>query len=117
VEKTGIDCHLPIGSSNAPTKPPTNLSAPSKPLVGGWYPIFFDQYSPEKIQALIANINSGKVASLEIQYDQNLPLANKLAQQITTETRLQVSLAQSSPPDSPGVTYERNRVTIIVRSK
>ena len=117
VEKTGIDFHLPIGNSNASTKPPANLSAPSKPLVGGWYPIFFDQYSPEKIQALIANINSGKVASIEIQYDQNLPLANKLAQQITTETRLQVSLAQSSPPDSPGVTYERNRVTIIVRSK
>ena len=117
VEKTGIDFHLPIETSEAPIKVAANPSAPSQPLVGGWYPIFFDQYSPEKLSTLLANINSGRVASIQIQYDQNAALAKKLAQQIATETRFQVSLTQSSPPDSPGVSYERNRVTLIVRSK
>jgi endonuclease G len=85
--------------------------------VGGWYPIFFDQYSAVKLAALISNIKAGKVASVQIQYDRNLELAQKLTQEIQSQSSLQVTLSQSSPPDSPNVFYERNRVTAIVRSK
>ena len=118
IQKTGIDFHLPIevGGSKS-SKPSEKSSSEAKPMVGGWYPVFFDQYSAEKLTALISNINSGKVASVQIQYDHNLELAQKLAQEIQAQSALQATLSQSSPPDSPNVIYERNRIIVIVRSK
>lgn len=118
IQKTGIDFHLPIevGGSKS-SKPAGKSDSASKPIVGGWYPVFFDQYSAERLTALISNINAGKVASVQIQYDRNLELAQKLAQEIQAQSALQATLSQSSPPDSPNVIYERNRVIVIVRPK
>ncbi len=59
----------------------------------------------------------GHVASVQIQYDRNSELAKKIASQMETSTSLKINLEQSSPPDSPGIQYERNRVTLIVRTK
>jgi endonuclease G, mitochondrial len=101
--------------SNAPTKA-TETKGP-KTLMGGWYPVFFDDYSSSKLTDVINNIKSGKVASIQIQYDRNENLANQIASQIESQTNLKVSPIQSSPPESPSVTYERNRVTLIIRSK
>jgi endonuclease G len=118
VQKTGIDFRLPIEVSESKSSNQSEKSSPeSRPIVGGWYPIFFDQYSAVKLAALISNIKAGKVASVQIQYDRNLELAQKLTQEIQSQSSLQVTLSQSSPPDSPNVFYERNRVTAIVRSK
>ena len=108
VQKTGIDFHLPVDVTE---------DGASKQLVGGWYPVFFDQYSPEKVAAIIANIKAGRVSGAQIQYDRNAELAQRLAQEIQTQGLMQVSLSQSSPPDSPTVSYERNRVTAVVHSK
>ena len=123
MEKTGIDFHLPItndlskGSAGANTgSEPLKIKA-QQPLVGGWYPVFFDDYSTSKLNSVISNIKSGKVSNVQIQYDRNETLAKQIASQIETQTNLQPSLIQSSPPDSTSVTYERNRVTLIVRSK
>ena len=118
IQKTGIDFHLPIevGGSKF-SKPSEKSSSEARPMVGGWYPVFFDQYSAEKLTALISNINAGRVTSVQIQYDCNLELAQKLAQEIQAQSALQATLSQSSPPDSPNVIYERNRVIVIVRSK
>jgi endonuclease G len=118
IQKTGIDFHLPIEVSGSKfSKPSEKIDSASKPIVGGWYPVFFDQYSAEKLTALISNINAGRVTSVQIQYDRNLELAQKLAQEIQAQSALQATLSQSSPPDSPNVIYERNRIIVIVRSK
>ena len=86
-------------------------------MVGGWYPVFFDEYSSSKLNGVIENIKSGKVENIQIQYDRNGNLAKQITKQIESQTNLQVVLLQSSPPDSATVTYERNRVTLIIRSK
>jgi endonuclease G len=118
IQKTGIDFHLPIEVGGSKSSKPAEKSSPeARPIVGGWYPIFFDHYSPDKLAALAANIKAGKVVSVQIQYDRNLELAQKLAQEIQVQSALQATLSQSSPPDSPNVVYERNRVIVIVRSK
>ena len=114
VTKTGIDFQLPIQSNTVSAGSKTK---PTQALIGGWYPVFFDHYSADKVNALISRINEGKVASIQIQYDRNSELAQKIAAQLQSQTRLLVELTHSSPPDSPTVTYERNRVTAIVRSK
>jgi len=122
VEKTGIDFQLPIKTHTNAVAPklsgkPEKPAKPLNTMVGGWYPIFFDDYSPEKINALIARAQEGKVASVQIQYDRNSELATRIASQLEAQTSLFVSTTQSSPPDTPGVSYERNRVTAIVRLK
>lgn len=126
MEKTGIDFHLPINKDTNQqhahqTPHPQPLEAKQNKdkaaLVGGWYPIFFDEYSANKLNNIIANIKAGKVASIQIQYDRNEVLAKQIATQIESQTNLQANLIQSSPPESPTVTYERNRVTLIIRSK
>lgn len=118
VQKVGIDFHLPVEvSESMASKPAAQGANEAKHLVGGWYPVFFDQYSPEKVAAIISSIKAGKVASVEIQYDRNTELAQKLSQEIKAQSSIQVTLSQSSPPNSPKVSYERNRVITIVRSK
>lgn len=126
MEKTGIDFHLPINKDTNQqhahqTPHPQPLEAKQNKdkaaLVGGWYPVFFDEYSANKLNNIIANIKAGKVASIQIQYDHNVDLAKQLATEIEVQTNLHPSLLQSSPPESPTVTYERNRVTLIIRSK
>lgn len=117
MQKTGIDFHLPVhGESNSPQQAPIKPKL-NKSLVGGWYPVFFDDVAPAKMDQLIKSTQEGRVASIQIQYDRNSDLAKKIAAQIQSQTSIIPSLLQSSPPDSPTVTYERNRVTLIVRSK
>lgn len=118
IQKTGIDFHLPV--ENSKSKPLAQVDkgvTESRQALGGWYPIFFDHYSPEKVSAIISSVKAGRVASIELQYDRNLQLAQSLAQEIEAQTQMQVRLSQSSPPDSPNVSYERNRVVAIVHSK
>jgi endonuclease G len=117
VQKTGIDFHLPLNAEDTKPKAARSETNPSKAIVGGWYPIFFNDYSVVKIDQLINNIKEGRVGSIQIQYDRNSELAKKIAAQVESQTSMMPSLLQSSPPDSATVTYERNRVTAIVRSK
>ena len=119
VQKTGIDFRLPVsqGSNTNDTSAQTHDIKGQKTLVGGWYPIFFDDYSPSKLNDVINNIKSGKIASIQIQYDRNDDLAKQIASQIESQAKLKAGLIQSSPPESATVTYERNRVTLIIRSK
>jgi len=118
IQKTGIDFQLPLELSESKPTKVTEKSVPeSKQLVGGWYPVFFDQYSPEKVMGIVSSIKAGKVASVQIQYDRNEDLAQNLAQEIGMKSTLQPTLSQSSPPDSPNVSYERNRVIALVHSK
>ena len=125
MSKTGIDFHLPIQSeqsestpsNSAPTKSDSSKTGQNASLIGGWYPVFFDAYSAEKVNAILNSIKAGKVASIQIQYDHNAELAKQVANQLQSQTQVAIELNQSSPPDVPGVTYERKRVTAIIRSK
>ncbi len=117
MQKTGIDFHLPINPVASEKKPLVVDPKPAKALVGGWYPVFFDDYSPSKLDEIISLIKAGQVTSIQIQYDRNTALAKMIASQIEAQTSMTAILIQSSPPDSATVSYERNRVVAIVRSK
>jgi endonuclease G len=118
VLKTGIDFHLPLDiNESKPSKQITKGTSESRELVGGWYPVFFDEYSIEKVEALISGIKAGRISSVQIQYDRNTELAQKLFQEMQSQGLIKATLSQGSPPNSSAVSYERNRVTVIVRSK
>ena len=116
-EKTGIDFHLPEDVAPLHGKKTNPARQTQQTLVGGWYPVFFDEYSPSKVQEIVTSMKAGRVSSIQIQYDHNVALAKKLRLEIQSQTSLQVSLSQNSPPESKVVTYERNRVTAIIRTK
>jgi len=120
MQKTGIDFHLPVDNTANIAPPKTLEPIPAKAqkaMVGGWYPVFFDEYATNKVNDIIARAKEGKIASVQIQYDRNSDLAKKIAKQIEMQTGIQPDLLQSSPPDSATVSYERNRVIAIIRSK
>jgi len=117
VNKTGIDFHLPLNGEVKKFQQAASEAKPNKAVIGGWYPIFFDDYSSAKLDQLLGSIKEGRVASIQIQYDRNSELAKKIASQIQLQSLIIPSLIQSSPPDSANITYERNRVTAIVYSK
>ena len=112
--KTGIHFRLPLKPQASSTPQETKNTKPQAKPVGAWYPIFFDDESPNKMSNLISQIQEGRVASVQIQYDRNRDLAQKLKTQIQTKTQMQAEIIQSSPPDSSGVQYEHHRVTAIV---
>ena len=117
IQKTGIDFQLGLNTESTKTQAVTPEPKSNKAMMGGWYPVFFDEYSSTKVDQLINHIKEGRVASIEIQYDRNSDLAKKIASQIGSQTSIIPALLHSSPPDSATVTYERNRVTAIIRSK
>ena len=108
-ERTGIDFHLAVHDETA--TPQTEAK------IGGWYPIFFDQFSPDKIADLNTNIATGKVASVELQYDRNLELAEQIEQAIRSQSPIALSLKKVSPPSSDGTNFKRDQVIAIVQSK
>jgi len=118
VLKTGIDFHLPLDNNeNKLGKQVAKGGSESREIVGGWYAVFFDQYSAEKVAAMISNIKAGRISRVQIQYDRNAELAQKIFKEVQAQGLIEATISQSSPPDSPTVSYERNRVTVIVRSK
>jgi endonuclease G len=118
VDKTGIDFQLPAQViKNSAVNTPISQAPASKPVLGGWYPLFFDQYSAEAIEGLIVNIKAGKVAQVQIQYDRNLELAQRLAKDIEAHSSMRASLIQASQPDTSSASYEHNRVVILVRTR
>ncbi len=117
VQKTGIDFHLPEDLTESAPKIVGKAPLNPKPKIGGWYPVFFDQYSAAKVDEIITKMKAGKVSSVQIQYDRNTDLAKQIAGQIQSQTDMSVGLTQSSPPESSTVSYERNRVVAIIHSK
>ena len=105
-----------ISSSPKNQQPPkiaTNSSQPS----GGWYPVFFDNESQGSIDKIVKAIEEGRVESIQLVYDRNLKLANWVNEGIKSKSSILITITKNSPPDSATITYERSRVTVIVRTK
>jgi len=106
LEKTHIDFHLPLNQE------PENSQSPHK--VGGWYPVFFDRDSPEKLQAILSRAQTGHVRQIEIKYDRNTELAQQLAKQLGAAANIPITLIQATPPNFSAIQYDRNRVSVLV---
>ena len=50
----------------------------SAPLVGGWYPVFFDKYNDVAVDNIIKSYHDGRVKKAIISYDQNYTLAKQI---------------------------------------
>lgn len=64
----------------------TDNSKTSTNYVGGWSPIFFNEYSDSKMQEIILQIKQNRVLKLIISYDKNLTLATQINKTIQATT-------------------------------
>lgn len=86
-------------------------------VVGGWYPVFFDDYSAVKVNQIITSIKEGRVSKISINYDQNQALADNIHQTIISKTNVDAKLVRTSPPQDNTVKYNHMRVVVTVWSK
>jgi len=106
---------MPIVESNGMTvKHPAKITSAN--LVGGWYPVFFDSYSEQKIQDLISQISNNRVSKIIITCDENSSLGRQILSEIQLKTNFAVKMDYLSGFDTP-IKYNHNRVIVTVYSK
>lgn len=97
-------------ASSVVPKVKSNVSAGQK-MMGGWYPVFFNEYDESKVQSIIKNIQSGRVAKVIISYDLSYDLAKKILTNIKAQTTLDIEFKQVKPEDS---TAQFNHKLVVV---
>lgn len=85
-------------------------------FVGGWYPVFFNQYSDIKIQHIIMGIKKGKVSKLIVSYDKNQVLAKQIVTTIQATTDFNVQLEHVELVDDT-VQYNHDQVVVTIYTK
>jgi endonuclease G len=104
----------PIFCSTAMTQQ-TNLkeSAP-RHLVGGWYPVFFDDYDQDRVDSIINTINENRVKRIVVTYDKNTALAKKIISNIQSKVNFVIEINHNVPPDTATTKYSHSRVIVTV---
>ena len=85
-------------------------------LVGGWYPVFFDQYSESGVAQVVSSIKAQKVKRILISFDKNKSLALKIGQYIYAQTKFSPEFQYNHHEDDTA-RYDHNRVVLIIWSK
>ena len=103
----GADYSAPVNSERMVQRP--------KAPVGGWYPVFFDKYSVEKIDQIMDRFDTGKVNNMMVTYDTNEELANKIAKNLRILTGEDIQVKHTPQQDTDQVQYDHDRVTVLVK--
>lgn len=80
-------------------------------VVGGWYPVFFESYSENKINQIITTIKEGRAAKIVISFDQNKSLAIKIKTAIESKTNFMAELSHVAHKDD---TAQYNHMLVVV---
>jgi len=96
---------MPLESNVKPISPANSNS--SQPIIGGWYPVFFDAYDQTKIDSIITTIKENRARRIVVLYDKNTSLA------IQSKVNFAVERNHESPKDG-SAQYNHNRVVVTV---
>lgn len=94
----------------------TSNAAKQTQFVGGWYPIFFNEYSDNKMQNIIMQIKQNKVSKLIVSYDKNLKLAMQVKATIEANTAFNVQF-EHVPLVDDTAQYNHDQVVVTIYSK
>jgi hypothetical protein len=101
---------------DAPAKVNSSLPAATK-LIGGWYPIFFDRYSVEKVDDLSEKLNNGDIVSIVVKYDEDYELAKKIARNISVLTGKDIKVKHDPQIDTDTTQYNHSGAVAIVKTQ
>lgn len=85
--------------------------------VGGWYPVFFDQYEQEKIDKILESVKQGRVAALSIQTDLNQELANRISDALVSGCQCVIQTNTLHQSSTETVQFAHHRVSVRVQTK
>lgn len=95
-----------------------SLAAKESPeLVGGWYPVFFYEYSNSRVQEIINSINAGKIKRLIISYDDNKSLAMQIRTNIQAKVNFAIQMEHVPLTDSSSTQFNHSQVVITVYTR
>lgn len=84
--------------------------------VGGWYPVFFNDFDSNKLNDIIERNKNGNIASINIIYDQNTSLAMQINNYLSSKG-IKANLTQEKTKDTPTVQYNHEQVVLNIYSK
>lgn len=106
---------LALATESMPVAPSTQ----HQPVIGGWYPVFFDNYDQTKINSIISTIQENRAKRIVVLYDQNTALANQIIASIQSKVNFAIERSQDVPKDTATTKYNHTRVvvTVFLKSK
>lgn len=88
----------------------------SAPLVGGWYPVFFDKYDSVAVNSIIKSYQEGHVKKAVISYDKNYALAKKILAKLQMQKGMNIEF-EHTPLEDGSAQFNHTRVVVVVYNK
>lgn len=104
---------LALASESMPVAPSTQ----HQPVIGGWYPVFFDNYDQTKVNSIINTIQENRAKRVVVLYDQNTALANQIIAGIQSKVNFAIERSQDMAKDTATTKYNHTRVVVTVYTK
>lgn len=106
-----------ISSESAPVllDNASDSTSESSPMVGGWVPVFFNQFDKPELDNIATDLNSGRVKQVAISYPTKMqPLANKIKNYLQTNTNKTKAISMNAVElkDTDQVTYNLTQVIL-----
>lgn len=110
--------HAPKGniSNDAQIQVLSSKHLASTPLVGGWYPVFFDKYDRGAVDAIVKNYQSGHIKKVVISYDKNYALAKQILVKLQTQKGMYIQF-EHTPLEDGSAQFNHTRVVVVVYNK
>jgi endonuclease G len=89
----------------------------SHPIIGGWAPVFFNDYDPEKIEQINQQIFDNKIKNIKIHYSENM---HKLAFRIKNNLhckKIKIDMNFLDLKDTGNTNYNHNQVIVTLYFK
>lgn len=91
----------------------TAIAATPAPI-GGWYPLFFQNYEQRQVDSIVQTIKSDKVRRIVVLYDKNQTLANQIIAGIQSQVNFAIERSNDVPKDSATTKYNHDQVVVTV---
>jgi hypothetical protein len=83
-------------------------------MVGGWVPIFFESYEPEKVNQINQQIKTNKIKAIKISYPHNMYKVAKRIKQNLSISKISIDMNEFNIEDTTTTKYRHDQVVVTV---
>ena len=84
-------------------------------IIGGWSPMFFNEYDVSKIQSIVSIANKNKIKTIHITYElNNQKLAYKIYDAIIHKTQIKPQINEIKLTDTADLKYNHDIVSVTI---
>lgn len=85
-------------------------------MVGGWYPVFFDDYDQKRVDELVESLKTQSIAKVVISYEDNKNLAFMIYREVSSKVKCNLIMERIETKDNTAQ-FNHNRVVVVVYNK